>query len=160
VTAEVAPATPQDLAEAVAVIHRAFATLAGRIDPPSAALKETPETLAARFERGGAVFVAYLDGKIVGAVCADPKSDGSIYLDRLAVDPARVGEGIARALVRAVEEFARNQGRDRVTLGVRLLLTDNIALFQHLGYAETGRKAHPGFSEPTSMDLAKTVRQP
>lgn len=159
-TAEVAPATPQDLAEAVAVIHRAFATLAGRIDPPSAALKETPETLAARFERGGAVFVAYLDGKIVGAVCADPKSDGSIYLDRLAVDPARVGEGIARALVRAVEEFARNQGRDRVTLGVRLLLTDNIALFQHLGYAETGRKAHPGFSEPTSMDLAKTVRQP
>ena len=153
----VAPAAPEDLDAAVAVIHRAFATLAGRIDPPSAALRETPESLAARFDRGGAVFVAHLDGGIVGAVCADPKPDGSIYLDRLAVDPDRTGRGIARALVAAVEAFARAQGRDRVTLGVRLLLTDNIALFRHLGYAETGRKAHPGFTDPTSMDMAKSV---
>lgn len=153
----VAPAAPEDLDAAVAVIHRAFATLAGRIDPPSAALRETPESLAARFERGGAVFVARLDGEIAGAVCADPRPDGSIYLDRLAVDPDRTGRGIARALVAAVEAFARGQDRDRVTLGVRLLLTDNIALFRHLGYAETGRKAHPGFTDPTSMDMAKSV---
>lgn len=157
-TLRVAPATPEDLPEAVAVIHRAFATLAGRIDPPSAALKETAETLAARFERGGAVLVARLDGTVVGAVCADPKPDGSIYLDRLAVDPARTGKGIARAPVEAVEAFALARDHDRVTLGVRLLLTDNIALFRHLGYAETGRKAHPGFSEPTSMDMAKSTR--
>lgn len=153
----VVPAAPQDLEQAAAVIHRAFATLAGRIDPPSAALKETPRTLAARFERRGAVFVAYLDGEIVGSVCADPKPDGSIYLDRLAVDPARAGHGVARALVEAVEDFARSMGHDRVTLGVRLLLTDNIALFRHLGYVETGRKAHPGFSEPTSMAMAKPI---
>jgi ribosomal protein S18 acetylase RimI-like enzyme len=153
----VAPAAPEDLDAAVAVIHRAFATLAGRIDPPSAARRETPESLAARFDRGGAVFVARMDGGIAGAVCADPKPDGSIYLDRLAVDPDLTGRGIARALVAAVEAFARAQGRDRVTLGVRLLLTDNIALFRHLGYAETGRKAHPGFTDPTSMDMAKSV---
>lgn len=156
-TLRVAPAAPDDLCDAVAVIHRAFATLAGRIDPPSAALTETTKSLAARFDRGGTVFVARLDGKIVGAVCADPKPDGSIYLDRLSVDPAFVGRGIARALVTAVEDFARETGYDRVTLGVRLLLTDNIALFRHLGYTETSRKAHPGFSEPTSMDLAKAV---
>lgn len=156
-TLRVTPAAPEDLSDAVTVIHRAFATLAGRIDPPSAALRETAESLAARFDRGGAVFVARVDGKIVGAVCADPKPDGSIYLDRLAVGPALVGQGIARALVTAVEDFARETGHDRVTLGVRLLLTDNIALFRHLGYVETGRKAHPGFSEPTSMDLAKAV---
>ena len=153
----VAAAAPQDLSDAVAVIHRAFATLEARIDPPSAALKETADTLAARFDRGGSVFVARLDEKIVGAVCADPKANGSLYLDRLAVDPDKVGHGIARALVAAVEDFARETGHDRVTLGVRLLLTDNIALFSHLGYAETGRKAHPGFSEPTSMDMAKTI---
>ncbi len=153
----VAPAAPEDLDAAVAVIHRAFATLAGRIDPPSAALRETPESLAARFDRGGAVFVARLDGEIAGAVCADPKPDGSIYLDRLAVDPELTGRGIARTLVEAVEDFARQQGRDRMTLGVRLVLTDNIALFHHLGYVETGRKAHPGFSEPTSMELAKPL---
>ncbi|WPZ35989.1 GNAT family N-acetyltransferase [Thalassobaculum sp. OXR-137] len=154
----VAAAAPRDLFEAAAVIHRAFATLTGRIDPPSAAMNETPETLAARFDRGGAVFVARLDGEIVGAVCADPKADGSLYLDRLAVDPALTGKGIARALIEAVEAFGLAQDHDRVTLGVRLLLTDNIALFRHLGYAETGRKAHPGFSEPTSMDMAKSMR--
>lgn len=153
----VAAAAPQDLSDAVAVIHRAFSSLDGRIDPPSAALQETKESLAARFGRGGAVIVAHLDGAIVGAVCADPKPDGSIYLDRLAVDPSQVGHGIARALVTAVEDFARARGHDRVTLGVRLLLTDNIALFHHLGYGEIGRKAHPGFSEPTSLDLAKSL---
>ena len=151
----VAAAAPQDLAGAVAVIHRAFSTLAGRIDPPSAALDETEDSLAARSGSGGAVFVARLDGEIVGAVCAEPKPDGSLYLDRLAVDPGRTGRGIGRALVAAVEDFARQTGHDRVTLGVRLLLADNIALFRHLGYAETSRKAHPGFSEPTSMNLAK-----
>ena len=157
-TIRVAAAAPQDLAAAAAVIHRAFSTLVGRIDPPSAALTETPDSLAARFGRGGAVFVARLDGNIVGAVCADPRPDGSIYLDRLAVDPEMAGHGIARALVAAVEDFARREGHDRVTLGVRLLLTDNIAMFRHLGYLETGRKAHPGFTEPTSMNLAKALR--
>ncbi|MDF1793745.1 MAG: hypothetical protein P1U88_17670, partial [Thalassobaculaceae bacterium] len=93
-TLRVSAATPEDLAETVAVIHRAFRTLDGMIDPPSAALKETTQTLAARFERGGSVFVARTEGGVVaGAVCADPKPDGSLYLDRLAVDPTMTGGG-------------------------------------------------------------------
>lgn len=157
-TVGVGAAAPEDLAGAVAVIHRAFSTLHGRIDPPSAALRETAETLSERFARGGAVFVARLDdGTIAGAVCADPKPDGSVYLDRLAVAPNATGRGIARALVAAVEGFARSRGHSRVTIGVRLALTDNIALFGRLGYVETGRKAHPGFVAPTSMDMAKDL---
>jgi len=61
---------------------------------------------------------------------------------------------VARRLVAAVEALAVENGRRRVTLGVRLALPENIALFRALGYVETGRKAHPGFTQPTSMDMA------
>lgn len=160
-TVDVEPARPANLPEAVAVIHRAFATLADRIDPPSSAMTETVDTLAARVERGGRVFIARRqDGLILGAVCAAPKPDGSVYMDRLAVDPSACGQGIARALTDAVEDFARADGLGPITVGVRLRLPDNIALFRHLGYVETGRKAHPGFAEPTSMDLAKAIGRP
>ena len=44
-----------------------------------------------------------------------------------------------------------------MTLGVRLALLANIALFKALSYVGTGRKAHPGFTEPTSMDMEKLL---
>ncbi|NQW08452.1 MAG: hypothetical protein HQ481_01025 [Alphaproteobacteria bacterium] len=51
-------ATPDELSDALSVIHASFATLGGKIDPPSAALEETTESLLRRIDRGGAVLVA------------------------------------------------------------------------------------------------------
>ncbi len=147
---------PERLPEALTVIHDVFGHYEGNLVPPSAALKETVDSIGRRLA-GGAVFLAEdAGGRVIGAVCADRKGD-AMYLGRLAVRPECQGRGVGAALVAAVERFAAEAGADRITIGVRLALADNIRMFQKLGFVETGRTAHPGFSEPTSMDLAKPV---
>lgn len=149
-------AGPARLPEALACIHAAFGEYRDILVPPSAALNETVASLGRRLA-DGAVFLAEAgDGEVLGAVCAEIGGD-AVYLDRLAVLPVARRRGVAAALVAAVEAFAAERGAARVTLGVRLALPGNIRLFERLGYAETGRKAHPGFAAPTSAALAKPV---
>lgn len=144
-----------DLAEIVALIHRAFGEYQGVLKPESGALSETVETLRTRLEKNR-LFLAEDDGKLSGAVFATRKGD-AVYLDRLAVDPEVRCRGIARRLIEAVEAHAREAGAARVTLGVRLALQHNIDYFRRWGFVETGRKAHDGFDEPTSMDMEKRL---
>ncbi|MEQ8814713.1 MAG: GNAT family N-acetyltransferase [Thalassobaculum sp.] len=147
---------PARLPQVLAAIHGAFAEYEGKLAPPSAAMKETVDSLARRLA-AGALFVAEdADGTVIGAVCAERKGE-AIYLDRLAVPPAARGRGVAAALVAAVEAFAAETGAASVTLGVRLALADNIGMFERLGYVETARTAHPGFDRPTSASMAKPV---
>ncbi|WP_193184182.1 GNAT family N-acetyltransferase [Nisaea sediminum] len=146
-----------DLAEIVALVHRAFAEYRGVLKPESGALSETVESLAKRLEKNR-LFLAEEVGKFRGAVFATRKGD-AVYLDRLSVDPEARGRGIAKRLIEVVERHARETGAVRVTLGVRLALSQNISFFQRLGFVETGRQAHAGFYAPTSMDMEKRFIQ-
>jgi ribosomal protein S18 acetylase RimI-like enzyme len=64
---------------------------------------------------------------------------------------------LARRLVAAVEAAAMAAGAAAVTLGVRIALPENVALFTALGYREISREAHAGFSEPTSITMEKRI---
>lgn len=144
-----------DLAEAVALVHRAFEEYRGRLAPESGALAETVESVAARLDKQR-LLLAEDDGRISGCVFLTPKGD-ALYLDRLAVDPPVRCRGVARRLMEAAEEVAKAEGFRRLTLGVRLALVHNIDYFTRWGFVETGRQAHAGFAEPTSMDMEKRV---
>jgi ribosomal protein S18 acetylase RimI-like enzyme len=147
-----------DAAEApavLAVILAAFGPYRGSLVPESSALAETIDTVAAKIARGGAVVVER-DGRMLAATLYEPL-DGSLYIGRLAVRPEARRIGVAALLVEAVEGIARAGGIPRLTLGVRLALADNIRLFTRLGFRETGREAHPGFTEPTSMNMEKLL---
>ena len=130
------PATAADIPAVLAVTAAAYAAHAGRLDPPSSVVRETPETVAAYLSRGG-IIVAETDGEIVGAVRYEPYAD-YLYLGRLAVAPAWQGRGIGRRLVEAVEEWAVLLGLDEVQLGVRTELSANRELYRYLGYVENG----------------------
>lgn len=147
---------PARLPDALGCIHKAFAEYRDSLVPPSAALNETVASLGRRLADGAVFLAEDGDGTVLGAVCAERKGD-AVYLDRLAVLPEARGRGAAAALVAAVEAFAAEAGAARITLGVRLALPGNIRMFERLGYAETGREAHPGFDRPTSAKLAKPV---
>ena len=97
-----------DLAEIVALIHRAFEQYRGKLEPESGALTESVESLRKRLEKNR-LFLAEDDGRISGAVFATQKGD-AVYLDRLAVDPEVRCRGIARRLIEAVEAHARATG--------------------------------------------------
>jgi predicted N-acetyltransferase YhbS len=150
------PARAEDAGIIVSLLHRAFAQYDDILVPRSGAMEETAATVAARL-RDESCLVALAGATPVGCVFYKPLGE-AIYLGRLAVLPERRGRGLARRLIAEVETVAAAAGAAAVTLGVRIALPGNVAFFTALGYREIGREAHPGFSEPTSINMEKRIR--
>ncbi|KAM5250227.1 putative N-acetyltransferase 8B isoform 4-T5 [Hipposideros larvatus] len=97
-------------------------------------------------ERGSCFWVAESEGQVVGTVGARPFEESSLckkqlQLFRLSVALERRGEGIAKALVRTVLQFARDQGYSEVVLSTTTIQHSAVALYQRLGF----HKAHQHF---------------
>src|SRR5262249_40192574 len=90
------------------IIREAFEEHRGRLDPPSSAHHKTAEIVLRELADGGA-FVACDLETIVGCVFYHLRPD-HLYLDRLAVLPGHRNQGIAQALIRTVEDRARQYG--------------------------------------------------
>jgi GNAT superfamily N-acetyltransferase len=141
---------PFDWPTLLGLIQRAFATMDGRIDPPSSLHRLTPEGLAASPE----VWVFGVPPR--ACMVLTPKPDG-LYLGKLAVEPELQGQGLGRQMVGFAEARARELGLPQVELETRVELTENHRFYLALGYAEAGRSAHPGFARPTSVRYVKRV---
>jgi hypothetical protein len=59
----------------------------------------------------------------------------------------------------AAETAARNAALPRLYLSTRLVLLDNRRLFGACGFVETTRDAHPGYAEPTFVNMEKRLAQ-
>lgn len=139
----------------LALIMRAFASMNGRIDPPSSALSLTPQALR-RKAAIETVFLAHVGDKLAGCAFLAWKDD-HFYLGKLAVEPELQGRGIGRALIVAAEEFSRANNRPAIELQTRVELIENHRAFDRLGFIETARTAHPGYDRPTSLTLRKVL---
>ncbi len=151
----VRPLRPRDAGEAAAVVRAAFAAQPVATDPPPSALGETADTVRAQLASGGGFGIEAAD-RLVGVVLWAP-IDGGMRRGRLAVVPGWRGQGVAGALVGAVEAEARSRGLLRLQLGVRVGLAGNRRLFAALGFRETALRCHPGHAEPTSADMEKAL---
>ncbi len=69
----------------------------------------------------------------------------ALLLDNVAVAPEAQGRGIGRALIAFAEAEARRRGHRQIRLYTHVLMTENIALYTRLGFAETGRVSEKGF---------------
>jgi ribosomal protein S18 acetylase RimI-like enzyme len=145
----------EDAAAAARLIRVAFAAQSLQTDPPSSALKETADSIAAALWDGGGACADAMDA-LVGAVLWAEKA-GGLYMGRLAVHPDWRGQGIARAFVALAEGEARRRRLPRLHLSVRLTLHDNRRLFRACGFTEGERHAHPGYDAPTSVDMEKLL---
>ncbi len=106
----------------------------GRIDPPSSALRLTPQSMAADAARG-ALLLAEREGALAGCVFVHPKGD-ALYIGKLAVRPGLQGHGIGKALVAAARAEARARGLAALELQTRIELTENHAAFARMGFVE------------------------
>ena len=154
---EIAPLPPgfDRWEELLGLIARAFAHMDGVIDPPSSAQRLTPQALAEKCA-AETVFIATAGSGLAGCVFLADRGD-RLYIGKLAVEPALQGRGIGRRLVQVAEAEAVRRGRGMLELQTRIELTGNHAAFARLGFAETGRTAHEGFSRPTSITMRKEL---
>ena len=151
-------ATTADAAVLAATIAASFAQYRGKLVPESSAFRETEEAIVRQLGAGAGAFIAERNGEVLGCVMTEPM-EGDLYFGRLAVLPAAHGLGLAKRLIQAVEDDARARGLPGVRLGVRIALPQNQRLFNSLGYREISREAHPGFNQPTSINMRKSVER-
>jgi predicted N-acetyltransferase YhbS len=149
------PMAPDDAAAVAALIRAAFAAQSIVTDPPPSALRVTAPDVTAHLQGGGGA-VAEVGRALVGSALWVEQDDG-LYLARLAVAPAFRGGGIAKGLIAAAEAAARRAGLPVLRLSTRLALEDNLRLFVACGFVETTREAHPGYAEPTFVNMEKRL---
>jgi len=85
------------------------------------------------------VVLAEEEGRVVGMAVLAVTEEGFL-LDNLAVDPARQGQGVGRALLLEAEAAARRAGFDAIYLFTHETMTENIALYERIGYVEYDRR--------------------
>lgn len=143
------------LPELHTLIRQSFAYMDGVIDPPSSAHLLTIEALRAKCATEHAI-VALDDQTISGCVFLAEKAD-HFYLGKLAIHPEKQGQGIGRHLMMEAEAIARSSEKPVIELQVRIELTANHAVFTRLGFVESGRTAHQGYTRPTSITMRKVL---
>jgi len=141
------------LADIFALVHRCFAYMDGRIDPPSSLHRMTVADIARQCREGE---VWSLGAPLVACVLLTPRPD-CLYLGKLAVDPGWRGRGLARQLVSLATDRARALGLPRLELETRIELVENHAAFRRLGFVKTATSTHPGFDRPTSVIMQKPL---
>lgn len=139
----------------LALLHRAFAFMDGRIDPPSSLHRLDAAGLAAK-AAAEACLLAFRDGRLAGCIFCEPRA-GCLYIGKLAVEPAMQGHGIGRALLAAAEAHARARGLPALELQTRVELVENHVAFAAMGFVRTGESAHAGYDRPTSITMRKAL---
>ena len=102
------------------------------LDPPAAALSETPESLAKLLEKHGGL-MAVLDDEPVGALVLDPVGT-TMYLRRFGVVPSARGHGIAALLIENAVEASH--GYADLTVVAREELPETVHFWERQGFRE------------------------
>lgn len=131
------PADPDDPAARACLVAYA-AHLSGMIHglPPTVVPDPDPQADLFRPPHG-TFLLAWCDRLPVGCVSLKPLEPGVAEVKRLWVDPAARGLGLARRLMRAVEDQARTLGYASLKLDTNAALTEAIALYQRSGWTPT-----------------------
>ena len=96
-----------------------------------------------------ALFVAEDGADWLGVVGGFGRLDrAEVQLISLWIDPRARGRGAARALIRAVAEWARDRGAKRVVLFVQEANAPGRALYTSAGFLPTGDRAPVGAGRP------------
>ncbi len=89
--------------------------------------------------QGRSVTVAERGTEPVGMIVCGVGDEG-FAVDNIAVDPAHQKSGVGRALLARAEEEARQAGFDSIYLYTHEKMTENLAFYSAIGYAEFDRR--------------------
>ena len=104
----------------------------------------------------GRAWVLEVERKIVGFI--DLKDDPDVLdVANIAVLSAEQGNGHGARLLAFAEEEAKRRGYRVVRLYVNALMTENVAIYQHMGFSEVERFQRGG-ADRVYVCMAKRVR--
>lgn len=132
-----------DLDVVTAIVVAAYSIYIARIGKPPGPMLDDYRALIA----DGCVSVveaADNSGAIAGLIVLIGKPD-HLLLDNIAVRPEHQGRGIGRRLIAFAETETRRRGFTELRLYTHETMTENIALYMHLGFTETGRGHDAGY---------------
>ena len=132
-------AQPLDVDALVACIEQAYAQYTDRITDLPAVADGCGEDI-----KSNHVWVAVEGDQIIGCVVLIP-GDGFLKFANLAVHPDQRGQGLGRRLIDFSEWQAKSQGFSEMRLTTHAAMPENIKLYSHLGWYETGRAGNSVF---------------
>ena len=89
-------------------------------------------------------FVVEEGGQIIGVLVL-VSNEEMMLLDNVAVHPHRQGQGLGHQLIAFAENEAAKQGYSSLELYTHESMTENIGLYEFLGYVETDRRTESGY---------------
>jgi GNAT superfamily N-acetyltransferase len=135
------PATAQDRAAVEAIVAAAYAVYIPRIGKLPGPMRDD---YAQRIVEGAVSVVEDEDHGIAAILVLLPQAD-HLLLDNIAVRPDRQGRGLGRRLVAFAEAEALRRGFAELRLYTHQTMSENLALYARLGFAETGRGRDGGY---------------
>ncbi len=135
------PATEADVAAVTELVDAAYGHYVARIGRrPGPMMADYGQVIS-----DSAVTVAVRQEAVVGLIVLAVTSEGFL-VENVAVHPSQQGHGLGRALLAFAEAEAKRVGFDSLYLYTHEKMTENIALYQRLGYVEYDRRAEAGFA--------------
>jgi ribosomal protein S18 acetylase RimI-like enzyme len=132
------PATAADLPAIKALIDAAYAKYLTRMDkPPAPMLRDYGPSV----EDG----TTWVTGSPITAVLTLYPREDHLLIENIAVHPGAQGRGLGRDLLVFAEREAIRRGLTRMALVTHEVMTENQAIYAHVGYTEVGRQAEDGY---------------
>lgn len=132
-------ATSADLDAVEQIVREAYTHYIARIGREPGPMLDDYRVLISE----GRVCVIEHDGVVQGLLVLVPQAD-AMLLDNIAVSPRAQGLGLGRKLLEYAEQAAVAAGCRSIKLYTNEAMTQNIALYSRIGYAETHRVEEKG----------------
>jgi ribosomal protein S18 acetylase RimI-like enzyme len=133
------PATVADVQGLTELVAAAYGHYVERLGEPPRPMTDDYGEVIRKYE----VTVAERPGEIVGLIVLGVDDEG-FFVDNVAVAPSHQGGGVGRALLEHAENAARGAGFDSICLYTHEKMTENLALYERIGYVEYDRRRHQG----------------
>jgi ribosomal protein S18 acetylase RimI-like enzyme len=129
------PATAADVPRLTEVARAAYEHYVPRLGEPPRPMTDDYDEVV----RTHQVTVAERGDESLGLIVVGVDDEG-FFIDNVAVDPARQGLGVGKALLEHAESAARDAGFDSIYLYTHERMVENLALYERIGYVEYDRR--------------------
>ena len=135
------PARREDLPFVTGCAEMSYKIYVQRIGkPPAPMVADFPAALSQ-----GELEVISANGEKAGFLISQMRH-GDLYVENVAVHPDFQGRGIAKALFSILEQRAMQNDLSAIELYTNEKMTENLAFYPKLGFAEINRRSEAGFN--------------